>query len=92
MARRCSRARRRLDDVQTQGADGRRIVVQLHDATDPEHGGSYTLKRWRVAKTDKRGGVTAVDLRPDNPSFQTMHTRPESGDIRPIAEFLEVLG
>lgn len=28
--------------------DGRRVVVELHDATDPETGGQYTLKRLKV--------------------------------------------
>ena len=71
--------------------DGMRVVVQLRETGDPEHGGRYTLKRWRVGKTDKEGGVQEVQLRPDNPSFATLHMRPDNGEIRAIAEFLEVL-
>jgi hypothetical protein len=29
--------------------DGKRVIVQLRDQADPETGGRYTLKRWRVA-------------------------------------------
>ena len=71
--------------------DGRRVVVQLRDATDPETGGSYTLKRWRVATMGPDGGAAEIELRPDNPGFKPIRMRPEHGDIRVIAEFLEVV-
>jgi len=44
--------------------------VQLREDADPEHGGSYTLKRWHVAKLGSDGGVQEVELRPDNPDFK----------------------
>ncbi len=72
--------------------DGRRVVVQLRDAADPETGGSYTLKRWRVAATGADGGADEIELRPDNPSFKPIRMRREDGEIRVIAEFLEVVG
>jgi len=72
--------------------DGRRVVVQLRTDTDPETGGSYTLKRWRVAKTGPDGGAAEIELRPDNPAFKPLRMSSESGDIRVIAEFLEVVG
>ncbi|HEX3694029.1 MAG TPA: S24 family peptidase [Polyangia bacterium] len=72
--------------------DGRRVVVQLRDATDPETGGRYTVKRWRVTATGPDGGAAEIELRPDNPGFKTMRMRSEDGDIRVIAEFLEVVG
>ena len=71
--------------------DGRRVVVQLRTDTDPETGGSYTLKRWRVAKIGRDGGAAEIELRPDNPVFKPLHIRQEDGLIRVIAEFLEVL-
>jgi hypothetical protein len=71
--------------------DGRRVVVQLRNDTDPETGGSYTLKRWRVAKIGRDGGAAEIELRPDNPMFKPLHMRQEDGLIRVIAEFLEVL-
>jgi hypothetical protein len=52
----------------------------------------YTLKRWRVGKVGSDGGVAEVGLHPDNPSFQPMHLRREDGEIRVLAEFLEVIG
>jgi type III restriction enzyme len=72
--------------------DGRRVVVQLREAADPEHGGSYTLKRWHVVKIGTDGGVQEVELRPDNPDFKPMRMRRADGEIRVIAEFLEVVG
>jgi hypothetical protein len=72
--------------------DGRRVVVQLRDATDPETGGSYTLKRWRVTAMGPDGGASEIELRPDNPGFKPIRMRREDGDLRVIAEFLEVVG
>jgi hypothetical protein len=34
----------------------------------------------------------AVELRPDNPDFKPMRMRRADGEIRVIAEFLEVVG
>ncbi len=70
--------------------DGRRVVVQLRDATDPETGGSYTLKRWRVG--DEPGGAPSRGRAPPRqPWVQTIRMRREDGDIRVIAELLDVL-
>ena len=33
-----------------------------------------------------------IELRPDNPAFKPLRMKPETGDIRVIAEFLEVVG
>ena len=72
--------------------DGKRVVVQLRNDTDPETGGSYTLKRWHVASVSKDDGAKEIELRSDNPDFKPMHLRREDGEIRVIAEFLEVVG
>jgi hypothetical protein len=72
--------------------DGRRVVVQLRDATDPETGGRYTLKRWRVTKLGAGGGAAEVELQPDNPAFKPMRFAGGQVDIRVIAELLEVIG
>src|ERR1700690_1655198 len=72
--------------------DARRVVVQLRNATDPETGGSYTIKRWRVTATDPDGGAAEIELRPDNPDFKPIGMRREDGEMRLIAEFLEVVG
>ena len=71
---------------------GRRVVVQLREAADPEHGGGYTLKRWHVVKLGSDGGVEEIELRPDNPDFKPMRMRRADGEIRAITEFLEVVG
>jgi hypothetical protein len=34
--------------------DGRRVVVQLRDETDPDTGGQYTLKRWKVTRVPEQ--------------------------------------
>ena len=70
--------------------DGRRVVVQLHE-TDPDTGGQYTLKRWRVTKYAADGGVERVELRPDNPDYKSIKLSAKDGEIRPVAEFLEIV-
>lgn len=72
--------------------DGRRVVVQLRDETDPDTGGQYTLKRWKVTKRTADAGVQEVELRPDNPAYKTKKFSAKDGDIRAVAEFLEVVG
>jgi hypothetical protein len=72
--------------------DGRRVVVQLRDVTDPETGGRYTLKRWRVTKVGAEGGADEVELQPDNPAFEPMRFSGGQVDIRVVAELLEVIG
>jgi hypothetical protein len=67
-------------------------VVQLHQDPDPETGGTYTIKRWRVARLSREGEVEEVELRPDNPSFAPLRMSPADGEIRVIAEFLEIVG
>lgn len=72
--------------------DGKRIVVQLRDVDDPETGGRYTLKRWRVTKHAADVGVEEIELKPDNPGFVAKKYTAKDGDIRALAEFLEVVG
>ena len=72
--------------------DGKRVVVELRGQEDPDAGGAYTLKRWRVAKTGPDGGIAELALAPDNPDFKPIRLRPEDGDVRVIAEFVEVVG
>jgi len=55
-------------------------------------GGQYTLKRWKVTQTTGDGGVVEVELRPDNPSFKPKKFSAKDGDLRVVAEFLEVVG
>jgi signal peptidase I len=71
--------------------DGRRVVVQLRDATDPETGGRYTLKRWKVSRIRADGSVEQIELHPDNSDFKVKRYTAADGDIRVVAEFLEVV-
>ena len=72
--------------------DGRRVVVQLRtDEVDPELGGRYTLKRWRVTRVSEEGGVEEIELAPDNRAFPKRLINAADGDIRPVAELVEVL-
>jgi hypothetical protein len=71
--------------------DGRRVVVQLADTTDPETGGRYTLRRWRVARFSREGSVEEVELVADNPVFPATRMQPGGGDTRVVAELLEVI-
>jgi hypothetical protein len=72
--------------------DGRRVLVQLRDQADPDTGGKYTLKRWRVHTIGADGGVEAIELVPDNTAHRSMLLTPQNGDVRAVAEFLEVIG
>lgn len=70
----------------------RRVVVELREGAESDLGGRYTLKRWHVSNIDPDGSVSEIELRPDNRSYQTIRLRPSDGEIRVVAELLEVLG
>jgi hypothetical protein len=72
--------------------DGRRVVVELREAAEAEMGGRYTLKRWKVVKLDSNGGAEEIELRPDNRGYRTIRLRAEDGEIRVVAEMVEVVG
>ena len=71
--------------------DGKRVIVQLREGTDPDTGGQYTLKRWRVVQLGADGSVMQVELRPDNPGYKSMRYSAKDGDLRAVAEFVEVV-
>jgi SOS-response transcriptional repressor LexA len=75
---------------------GRILLVQHHAISDPETGGSYTVKRYEseiVTAPDGTWRHAEVRLRPANPEFVPIVLTPESeGDVRPVAELIEVLG
>ena len=75
----------------TTALDGRRVLVQLRDQADPDSGGKYTLKRWRV-HTVGTDGIEAIELVPDNTAHRSIVLTPQNGEVRAIAEFLEVIG
>ncbi|HXH23608.1 MAG TPA: S24 family peptidase, partial [Vicinamibacterales bacterium] len=74
--------------------DGMIAAVQLHGLEDPEHGGRYTVKK--LAVTTERDPATGemrrrTVLEPLNPECRPIEVSDESGDIRLVAEFVEVL-
>lgn len=86
----------------TGSPQGRIVLVQHRDIHDPETGGSYTVKRYRNQKTllgDKMGfdeGTrrhSVIYLEPLNPDYQPIVLKDvEEGEVRVVAEFVEVLG
>ncbi|MHC5068610.1 MAG: helicase-related protein, partial [Planctomycetota bacterium] len=71
--------------------DGRIVLVQHHALTDPEHGGRYTIKRYRSDKTVGEDGWQhqRISLLPDNPDFQAIKIAAEdAADLRIVGEWL----
>jgi len=79
----------------TGSRQGRIVLVQLPDATDPETGQRFTVKRYRSKKETSPDGTwrhVRVALEPLNPEFQPIKLRCEDEhDVTVVAEFLEVL-
>ncbi len=74
---------------------GKTVLVQLRDATDPENGERYTVKRYRSEKAHQADSWRhkSVSLTPVNPHFDPIVlTTGEGGEYRVVAEVVEVLG
>jgi len=74
---------------------GKTVLVQLRDATDPETGERYTVKRYESEKTQDGDSWrhAQITLKPVNPDFQPIVlTDVEEGQVQVIAELIEVLG
>lgn len=74
---------------------GKIVLCQHHDITDPETGGSYTVKRYKSEKKFKKDGTwehEKITLEPLNPEYDSiiLPKCPE-GEFKIIAEFVEVL-
>jgi SOS-response transcriptional repressor LexA len=73
---------------------GKTVLAQLRDATDPETGERYTVKRYESEKV--RDGEswrhTKIILKPVNPDFESIVLTGAEGQFQVIAELLEVLG
>jgi uncharacterized protein len=70
-------------------------ITRDHDITDPEHGGSYTVKVWESDKTVDEDGWRHREIRlapdSDNASFEPIIVRSADESLQVIAEMLEVL-
>lgn len=74
---------------------GKTVLVQLRDATDPATGQRYTVKRYESEKANDGDSWrhTKITLKPVNPDFESIVlTGADEGQMQVIAEVLEVLG
>ncbi len=74
---------------------GKTVLVQLRDATDPETGQRYTVKRYESEKAAKGDswGHERITLKPVNPDFEPIVlTGSDEGELQVIAELVELLG
>ncbi|HEY2091125.1 MAG TPA: S24 family peptidase [Thermoanaerobaculia bacterium] len=79
----------------TGSRQGRIVLVQLRDATDPETGHRYTVKRYESEKTGagESRRHTRVTLKPTNPAYAPIVLEGVEEDaVQVIAEVVEVLG
>jgi ATP-dependent helicase YprA (DUF1998 family) len=73
---------------------GRTLLVQLLDATDPETGQRFTVKRYESEKVTSEDGWRheRIVLHPNNPAFEPIVLEAvEEGRVTIVAEFLEVI-
>ena len=73
---------------------GKTVLVQLRDATDPETGQRYTIKRYRSEKAAAGNSWRheKITLDPVNRDFDPIVlTGPDEGELQVIAELVEVL-
>lgn len=74
---------------------GKIVLVQLRDATDPETGERYTVKRYVSEKTssDDSWRHQRIVLHPVNRDYPPIVlSNSDDGDVSVVAEFVEVLG
>ena len=74
---------------------GKIVLVELHDAADPETGARYTVKRYRSEKAAEGDSWrhTRVLLEPLNAEFEPIVcTGTNEGELRVVAEVIEVIG
>ena len=73
---------------------GKTVLVQMSDATDPETGQRYTIKRYHSEKIQygESWRHDLITLRPNNPEFEPIVLRErEEGKLQVVAELLEVV-
>ena len=74
---------------------GKTVLVQMRDVSDPESGQRYTVKRYQSEKTSDGDSWrhTRITLKPINSDFAPIVlTGADEGQLRVIAEVVEVLG
>jgi len=75
--------------------ENKRVLVQLQDYSDPEHGGAFTVKRYQRVGRDTQSVELAGSIRliPESTDqqFTPLEVRTGEDKIRVIAEVLRVL-
>ena len=74
---------------------GKTVLVQLSDTTDPETGQRYTIKRYNSEKIPYGDSWRhdVITLQPNNPEFEPIVlTERDEGELQVVAELVEVLG
>ncbi len=77
--------------------NGKIVLVQNRGIADPEHGGSYTLKRYRSEKADADDGTwhhTRIELVPESTDSRfksIIFDQEKNGELKVVAEFVAVL-
>ena len=72
---------------------GKTVLVQLRDATDPETSQRYTVKRYESEKAQQGDNwrQARITLKPANPDFQPIVlSGTDEGAVRVVAELVEV--
>ena len=74
---------------------GKTVLVQLHDRSDTEHGGRFTVKRYfgeKSASADGTWSHVKITLKPNNPDFPAIElTTDDEEAVKVVAEMIEVL-
>ncbi len=80
----------------TGARQGKTVLVQLRDATDPETGERYTVKRYESEKVTANDGTwrhVRITLKPTNPAYPPIVLDcDDEGTVQVVAEVVEVLG
>ena len=74
---------------------GKILLVQMLDGTDPENGQRYTVKRYESVKAGDGTSWhhTEIRLRPVNPDYEPIIlTNADEGTLEVVAEVIEVVG
>ena len=73
---------------------GKTVLVRLRDATDPETGARYTVKRYESEKAGDGDSWrhARITLKPNNPEFEPIVlTDADEGEVAVVAELVEVV-
>jgi len=75
--------------------NGKIVLAQHYDISDPDTGGSYTVKRYRSTKEEDEAGTwqhSSIRLKSDNLEYDDIEIAKESADeFKVIAEFLQTI-